>query len=124
MKTLVDSCGWLEYFTEGKLAEKYYAYLRRFHNIITPTMVVYEVYKKIKKERGEEEALLAAAQIEETEIVPLTHSTALLAADVSLEHKIPMADAMIYATARIHSARLVTSDEHLENLENVVYLKK
>lgn len=121
---LVDSCGWLEYFTDGTLAPKYYAYLKRTKEIITPTIILYEIYKKIKKERSEEDALLAVAQIQQTEIIPLADSIALAAADLSLEHKIPMADAIIYATARSQGAKIITSDEHFRELENIVFLKK
>lgn len=121
---LVDSCGWLEYFADGPLAQDYYHYLKKPKETLTPTIVVYEVYKKIKRDRGEEPALLAVAQLEESEIVSLTQSISLLAADLSLEHQIPMADAIVYATAKTRQAKLITSDNHFEKLDNVVYLKK
>jgi predicted nucleic acid-binding protein len=121
---LVDSCGWLEYFTDGSLADKYYTYLKKTEEIITPTIILYEVYKKIKTERSEEDAILAAAQIQETRLIPLTESIALGAADLSLEYKIPLADAVIYATARSMNAKIVTSDIHFAKLSNVIYLKK
>ena len=63
---LVDSCGWLEYFSDGPLAKKYFTYLKKTKEIITPTIVLFEVYKKIKKGRKEESALMAAAMIQET----------------------------------------------------------
>lgn len=119
---LIDSCGWLEYFTDGKLADAYYSYLKRPAQIITASIIIYEVYKKIKRERGEEAALLAIAQIKETQIIPLNESIALLAGDLSLEYKIPMADALIYATAKSATATVVTSDTHFKNLPGVVYL--
>ncbi len=57
MKILLDSSGWIEFFTGGPLADRYATYLTSRHDIITPTIVLYEVYKKIKRERGEETAL-------------------------------------------------------------------
>ncbi|MFA6548503.1 MAG: type II toxin-antitoxin system VapC family toxin [Candidatus Margulisiibacteriota bacterium] len=121
---LVDSCGWLEYFSGSALASTYYQYLKRPKEIITPTIVLYEIYKKIKKDFGEEDALLAASQTGETIIVPLTESIALTAADYSLELKIPMADAIVYATAAAKKAKIVTSDAHFKHLENVVFIDK
>ena len=121
---LVDSCGWLEYFCDGPLAEKYYSYLKNLRTVITPTIVVYEVYKKIRKEKSEESALLAVAQIKETEIIPLTESLALSAADVSLAYTLPIADAMVYATGKTRKAKIITSDWHFKNLENVVFIEK
>lgn len=121
---LVDSCGWLEYFTGSSLADKYFEYLKKPKEVLTPTIILYEVYKKIKKERSEEEALLAIAQIKETHILPLSESIALLSADLSLEHNLPMADAIVYASALANKAKVVTSDKHFKNLENVIYLPR
>jgi len=121
---LVDSCGWLEYFAGSDLANAYYPYLKKPKEIITPTIVLYEIYKKIKKEFGEEDALLAVSQTGETTIVPLTDSIALTAADYSLELKIPMADAIIYATAIAKKTKIVTSDTHFKDLKNVIFIDK
>ena len=121
--TLIDSSGWLEFFTEGPLASAYAHHLRRLNEIVTPTVVLYEVYKIIKRQRSEEEALAAAAQMGKTRLVPLTDTIALTAADVSLTHHIAMADAIIYATALTEGAKLVTSDADLAPLAGVTYLK-
>ena len=69
--TVVDSSGWIEFFTEGPNARRYGRYLEDPSDLVTPTIVLYEVYKLIKRERTEEEALLAAAQIQKTRMVPL-----------------------------------------------------
>lgn len=123
MKTLIDSSGWIEFFTGGPLAERYASYLKDRTQLITPTIVLYEVYKKIKRERGEEVALLAAGQLKATQVISLTDSIALLAADLSLHHGLAMADAIVYATSRDQEARLATSDSDLKDLLGVVYLR-
>ena len=123
MKTLVDSSGWVEYFSGGRLAARYAPYLNHPAQLVTPTIVLYEVYKKIKRERGEETALLAAGQLNATRVIPLTPAIALSAADVSLKHGLAMADAIVYATARDQEARLVTGDADLKNLPDVVYVR-
>ena len=119
---IVDSCGWMHYFMNGDLAEQYVPYLSKFDHIMTPTIVLYEVYKKIRTEFGEEHAFLAASQIEKTQLIPLSSSLACHAADISIEHKISMADAIIYATANSHQATLVTSDADFKGLPNVSYI--
>lgn len=48
--------------------------------------------------------------MQKTRVVDLTPEIALIAADLSLERKLPMADAVILATARLHEAEVVTSD--------------
>lgn len=121
---LVDSSGWIEFFTAGANAGKYLRYLKRPSEIVTPTIVLYEVYKLVKRERTEEEALLAVAQIQKTRLVPLSESLALAAADVSLEYRLAMADAIVYATAQAEDAELVTGDKDLRGLPRVTYVAK
>ena len=122
MKVLLDSSGWIEFFTGGPLADRYATYLTPRYQVITPTIVLYEVYKKIKRERGEETALLFAGRLNATEVVQLTESIALLAADVSLRHGLAMADAIVYATAKDQEAEVVTGDADLKDLPGVVYV--
>lgn len=121
---LVDSSGWLEFFMEGPLASTYAQYLKHPNDVLTPTIVLYEVYKVIKRQRSEEEALTATAQMGKTQLVPLNDTIALTAADASLTYQLAMADAIVYATALTHKAKLVTSDMDLASLPGVVYLKK
>jgi len=120
---LVDSTGWLEYFTEGPLASAYSKYLKDLSKIVTPTIVVYEVFKKIKRERTEEDALLAISLINKTKVIPLNESIALLAADLSLKYSLPMADAIVYATALEENCKIATSDLHFKGLEGVEVIK-
>ena len=123
MKALMDSSGWIEFFIGGPRAERYSSYLTPSSQIITPTIVLYEVYKKIKRERGEETAILFAGRLNETQVVPLTESIAFLAADLSLRHSLAMADAIVYATAQDQGAKVVTGDADLKDLPGVIYIK-
>ena len=119
---VVDSSGWIQFFTNGPLAEKYAEKLLKPAVILTPTLVLYEVYKKLKSQLGEDNALAAMTRMEETQIVSLSSSLAYFAADLSLEYKLAMADAIVYATALLHEATLITSDADFKNLPSVQYL--
>jgi predicted nucleic acid-binding protein len=121
---VIDSSGWLEFFTDGPLAERYAFLLNDLSQIITPVIVLYEVYKKIRRERGEEAALVAAAQLQKTQLIPVTDTIALRAADLSLEHHLAMADAIIYATAMLHDTLLITSDGDFKLIPGVLFLEK
>ncbi len=121
---LIDSSGWLEFFTDGHLASKYFHYLDILEQVVVPTLVIYEVYKKIKKERSEEEALLAIAHMGKAKIVVLDDSLAMSAADISIKYNLSMADAIIYATALQENAKLITSDVHFSGFSRVIFLKK
>ena len=121
---VIDSSGWLEFFREGPLAEIYAGHLKNPLEIVTPVIVLYEVYKVIKRERSAEEALNAVIQMGKTDLVFIDDVLALTAADISLEHGLAMADSIVYATALIHRATLVTSDSDLSKLPHVTYLEK
>jgi predicted nucleic acid-binding protein len=121
---VVDSSGWLEFLTDGSLADVYASRLRQPASVITPTIIMYEVYKHSKRLRGEEGALDAVAAMQKTRVVPLNDELSLIAADLSLEYKLPMADAIVLATARLYEAEVVTSDSDFEGVPGVTYIPK
>jgi len=121
---LIDSYGWIEYFAEGPLADRYAPFIEEVstENAVTPTIVIYEVYRKIKGLKGEEKALEAYAQISRTKIVELTSHLSIEAADISLKLGLGMADSIIVATAKAYNAQIITSDKHLKGIENVRFI--
>jgi len=121
---LIDSSGWLEFFSDGPRADEYEEHLDDLEQVLTPTLVVYEVYRWLKRERSEEEALIAVAQLDKSHVVPLTTTIALTAADLGLDHGLAMADAVVYATGILHRAPVVTSDRDFAGLDGVVYIEK
>ena len=120
----VDSYGWIERLTNGPKADLYNAVIEKAapSEIVTSAVVLYEVYRKVKQTVNEQSALEAAAAIGQTFIVPVDQSISLEAADYSLMFGLHMADAIVYATARHHSAELYTSDEDLKGIKGVVFL--
>lgn len=118
---LVDSSGWIEYLTAGPQATSFQPYLIE-PDLLVPTVVMYEVYKFLRREVSEEWARRAVTRMQEAQIVPLDDSLAMEAADASLEHRLPFADAVVFATARRFSAVLVTGDKHFAGLPGVEYL--
>jgi len=123
---LIDSYGWIEYFANGPLAESYATFIEEANaeNTVTPTIVIYEVYKRIKSVKGEQKALEAYAQMSRTKIVELTSSLSLKAADTSITLDLGMVDSIVVATAKAYNAEIVTSDEHLKSLERVKFIQQ
>lgn len=121
---LVDTCGWIEWLTDGVLADSFAPYLKDPAELLVPTVVQYELYKWVKRESDENMALETIALAEDSLVVPLSNEIALLAADLTLTQKLAFADAVIYASARKHEVELVTSDNHFEGLPGVTYLQK
>ncbi|HET8775873.1 MAG TPA: type II toxin-antitoxin system VapC family toxin [Thermoanaerobaculia bacterium] len=121
---MIDSSGWIEFFADGPHAQEFADRLRHPAAVITPTVAMYEVYKWIKRERSEEEALDAVATMQKTIVVDLTEEVALTAADLSLEHGLAMADSMMLAFARENDAAFVTTDSGFEGLAGVTVFSK
>lgn len=119
---IVDSCGWLEWFSNGPLADVYGKHLKAAENLLVPGVVLYEVYKILKREIGEEKAIWAASCMKNSTFVPLTENLALKAADMALQHHLAMADAMVYATALANECPIYTSDADLKGLSLVHYI--
>jgi predicted nucleic acid-binding protein len=63
------------------------------------------------------------AALRRATIAPVDASLALEAADLSLAHGLPMADSLVYATARRHGATLVTADTDFQGLPDAVVVR-
>ena len=124
MPVLVDTCGWIEWLTDGELADCFAPYLGTPAEVLVPAVIQFEIYKWVKRERDEIMALEVVALTEQCQVIPLDTSTALLAADLSLAHRLSFADALIYATAQQHHATLVTADDHFAALPQVTFHRK
>ncbi len=121
---VVDSSGWIEYFVNGRNANFFNSPIRDTDNLLVPTICLYEVFKRILLELGEDEALQVTGIMSLGTIVELNRDIAIHAANISLELKLAMADSIILATARVNNATLWTQDEHFKGLEGVKYIEK
>lgn len=121
---LVDTCGWIEWLTEGALADTFAPYMKDPAALLVPTTVQYELYKWVKRESDETTAHDTIALADDSLVVPLTTEIALMAADLTLSHKLGFAGAVNDASARRHKVELVTSDDHFEGLPGVTFFRK
>jgi predicted nucleic acid-binding protein len=121
----LDSSGWIEFFTDGQNADIFAPLIIKLDQLIVPTIIFYEVYKKIVFTQDHEQAIEVIAHMQQAKyIVDIDSSVALEAAQCSLEHKLAMADSLIYTTARKFNATLWTQDVDFKNLPNVHYIEK
>lgn len=118
---LVDTCGWIEWLADGPMADRFLPHLEAPENILVPTVVQYELYKWLERNQGEQAAMKAIARTTRSMVVDLDTSVALLAAELSRDHRLSVADAVIDASARRYRAELVTSDDHFVGLPGVTY---
>jgi predicted nucleic acid-binding protein len=121
---VVDSSGWLEYFADGPNADFFAPVIENIADLVVPSVSLYEVFKRVLQQRSEGDALQAVATMMQGEVVDLDGRLALEAAKVSVEIRLPMADSVILATARMHNATLWTQDRDFEGLTGVEYVEK
>lgn len=118
---VVDSSAWLEYFANGPNAAFFSKPIEEPDELIVPSLTIYEVFKRVLQQRDEGSALRAVAVMQQGTVVDLDARLALSAARVSLDTKLPMADSVVLATARLHGATLWTQDADFEKLPGVRY---
>ena len=121
---IVDSSGWLEYYSGGPNAEHFLPPLLEPSSLIVPTTTLYEVFKVILRETGENEALQAIAAMQKGTVVDLTASVAMNAAKLSKQHNLTMADSIILATAISYDCVIWTQDSDFENFQRVKFFPK
>jgi predicted nucleic acid-binding protein len=105
---LVDSSGWLEYLTEDSKASAFAHYLEAEAAVLVPSLVLFDMADRF------------VSQALQRRVVPFDDTIALAAAGLSLDHRLTTTDAIIYATARVCHAQLVTANTRFRGLPGVI----
>lgn len=121
---LVDTSAWIEWLIGSPTGESLAAHLPAQSDWLVPTMVQLELTKWLTREVGEDKADQVIAFTQVCQIVPLDTEIALAAAEACREHKLATADAVIFATARLKGASILTCDAHFEGLPAVTLIEK
>ena len=103
---VVDSSDWLEYFTDSDRAPLFAPAIEDTENLLVPVISIYEVFKKVLRERGEDAALQVASMMQVGQVIDLDSALVLEAA----RYPLPLADSIIYASALRQGATLWTQD--------------
>lgn len=117
---VVDSSAWLEYFAGTERAALFAEQIERPASLVVPVITLYEVFKKVLRDRGEHLALRIVAHMQQGRVAGVDAPLALKAATLNM----PLADSLIYATAQAHGATLWTQDAQFEGLAGVRYFPK
>jgi predicted nucleic acid-binding protein len=115
---------WLEYFAGTGAGNTVSKIIENTGALLVPSIVLYEVFKKLLLEAAEDDALLCMAHMKQGKTISLDDELSLSAARLSVEFKLPMADSIIYATAIKFDGVLWTQDRHFSGLRLVKYFEK
>jgi toxin FitB len=121
---VADSSAWLSYFSGDSNATIFAHAIETIDELIVPSITLTEVFKCILRQRGEDMALQAIAHMKQGKVIPLDATLAIDAAQYGIEHKLPLADSIIYATAQKFDALIWTQDIDFKSLTSVKYFPK
>jgi predicted nucleic acid-binding protein len=121
---VVDSSAWLAYFAGEKNSAFFAEAIEDTELLIVPVICIYEVFKVVLRERGEDDALQAISAMQQGDVVNLDSDLALEAAVIGHEEKLAFADSVIYSVAKRHNATVWTQDEHFSGRANVQFKAK
>jgi len=121
---VVDSSAWLEYFADGPNAAFFAPAIEATRELVVPTLSLYEVFRRVFQQRGEDRALQAIALMQQGQVADLTAPLALAASKAGIEHRLPMADSIMLATARAWDATFWTQDADFERVAGVKYVAR
>ena len=105
---VVDSSAWLAYFADEPTADFFAAALEDTESLVVPVICIYEVFKVILREKGEEEAFQVLAAMQQGTVVDLDSDLAIEAASLGIQEKLSFADSIFYAVAGRFKALLWT----------------
>lgn len=121
---ILDSSCWIEYFNGSAVGERLAPLVEENEHLLVPSIVLTEVYRHALRHRGADDALMVLGGMILHEIVPLDPNLAKLAAELGVEHRLPLAASVIYATARARDATLRTLDTDFGGLPGVDLLER
>ena len=120
----LDTSAWVEITHNGPNAATFAKALAKAESIIVSAITLYEIARYTNRVAGENATAEILGFLHQYNPIPVTAHIAELAANLGSRHKLAMADALIYATARAHSATLWTQDDDFNGLPHVNYHPK
>ena len=121
---VVDTSAWIEWLIDAPTGPMVEEQLPQQSDWLVPTLVQLELAKWLTREVGENKADEVLAFTQVCRVIVLDTEIALAAADACRAHRLATADAIIFATAQVHDAGLLTCDRHFEGLPGVILVPK
>ena len=120
---IMDSSAWLEVVAQGPNALRFLAVIEA-GELVVPSITIFEVVKRMAVQGVGHAVPQVESHMRRFPVVELTADRASAAAALSVQHKLPMADSIIYAAALEFNATVWTQDADFEGLPQARYLAK
>ena len=121
---VVDSSAWLAYLADESGAAHFSAAIEDVGNLVVPSVCILEVFKVVCRQRGDGDALQVAALMQQGHVIDLDATLALVAAKAAIDHKLPLADSIVYATGITVAGVVWTQDEDFDGLPDVKFFAR
>ena len=121
---VIDSSGWIEYLLDSPRADLFVPAIEQRDRLVVPVVALYEVHKILSRKLPAEKVAAALDVMRLGRVVDLTDRRAIAAANVAVEHRLAMADAVMYSVALEFKATFWTQDVDYQGLASVNYFPK
>ena len=110
MTALIDSSSWVDFFAGATRGKPVQTLLDSGEKIIMSSINLFEIYSKFFKYSEQEADEKRFFLLARTEVVPADKEIVVSAAKLKIQRGLSLADAIVWATAEKHGAKLVTAD--------------
>ena len=119
MSLVLDTFALFQLFSGGEKGEKVRRILRRDTNIFVSVLSLYEIGTAITKQinRKKAEEYLRAIRVH-YKILDVNEKIAMKAIELKRKHNMPAIDCLIYATAILNNAKVVSGCRHFKGISS------
>lgn len=121
---LVDSQGWLEFFADGELAEKFSEAIIDIKKLIVPAPIITTVFRSLLQQTSASIALQAIAHMQLGKCVSLDSQIAMTAARFGVKNTLDSDELYLLAFAKKYNCIIWTNNPKLELQSNVKFIDK
>jgi uncharacterized protein with PIN domain len=121
---VVDSSGWIEYFIDTAQADNFAAAIEQTALLIVPALSFFEVHRFLSRHTDPARRAECLDVMRRGTVVDLTAARAAAASEAAQQHRLAMADAIMYSIACEFSATFWTQDIDYQGLPGVNYYPK
>ena len=121
---VVDSSGWIEYFIDTVNADNFASAIEKTAMLVVPALSFFEVHRYLSRNADADRRDRCLDVIRRGTVIELTTTRAIAASNIAQQHKLAMADAVMYSIAQEFNAIFWTQDVDYQNLPGVNYCAK